>query len=101
MALNVYLGMFRKFDAIQLRMLEKFYFLGCYSIPFLPALIFVFIKTASKGHMYGDATLWCWVSSDWDYYRIGTFYGPVWYADAFSYHVIFANHIQGCHSCYR
>ena len=29
--------------------------------------------------MYGNATLWCWLSSQWDEVRIYTLYGPVWY----------------------
>lgn len=37
------------------------------------------VKTETKGHLYGNATLWCWVASDWDVMRIYTFYGPVWY----------------------
>jgi hypothetical protein len=36
------------------------------------------VKTEDKGRMYGNATLWCWIASDWDVVRIATFYGPVW-----------------------
>lgn len=78
MALNVYLTFFRKFDAISLRALEKWYFLACYGIPFGPAFIDLFIHTKIRPHIYGDATLWCWISEPWRDLRIITFYGPVW-----------------------
>lgn len=79
MALNVYLTFFRKFDAVALRRLEKWYFLGCYGIPFIPALIFIWVESKKRGHFYGNATLWCWISGEWEIWRIATFYGPVWY----------------------
>ena len=78
MAINVYLTFYYKFDAQRLRKMEIFYLLGCYGIPFVVALTYVFVSTPDKGRMYGDATLWCWVSSKWDVFRIATFYGPVW-----------------------
>lgn len=35
--------------------------------------------TQSKANLVFSAVqLWCWVSSQWDWLRIGTFYGPVW-----------------------
>jgi hypothetical protein len=79
MACNVYLTFFHKYDAGMLRTMEKWYFLGCYGIPFIPAIIFVFISNPNDGsRLYGNATLWCWVSSDFDVMRIATFYAPVW-----------------------
>ncbi|KAI1656665.1 family A G protein-coupled receptor-like protein [Daldinia decipiens] len=78
MAFNVYLTFYYKFDAAKLRMMEKWYLLICYGVPFVPALTYVFVRTESSGRMYGNATLWCWVSSGWDIFRIVTFYGPVW-----------------------
>jgi hypothetical protein len=80
MAINVYLTFYFKFDAQRLRKMELPYLIGCYGVPFVVALVFVFIKDPEKGRMYGDATLWCWVSSQWDIFRIATFYGPVWIA---------------------
>jgi ABC-type arginine/histidine transport system permease subunit len=79
MACNVWLTFYRKYDKRQLRSLEKYYILLCYGIPLLPALVFFGVKSESKGRMYGNATLWCWISSAWDGFRIGLFYGPVWY----------------------
>lgn len=78
MALNVYLTFYRKFDAAKLRRMEIPYLLVCYGAPFVVAITYVFISTPKNGRMYGNALLWCWVSSGWDIWRIATFYGPVW-----------------------
>ncbi|KAK4646619.1 hypothetical protein QC761_212150 [Podospora bellae-mahoneyi] len=78
MAVNVYLTFYFKFDGTRLRKMEIPYLLCCYGIPFIVALTFIFIETPEKGKMYGNATLWCWVSPRWDIFRIATFYGPIW-----------------------
>lgn len=82
MAINVYLTFYAKFDAQKLRKMEIPYLLFCYGVPFIVALVFVFVSSPSKGKIYGDATLWCWVKREWDIFRIITFYGPVWAAIA-------------------
>ncbi|KAH7198939.1 uncharacterized protein B0J16DRAFT_410381 [Fusarium flagelliforme] len=78
MAINVYLTFYLKFDAQRLRKMEVPYLIGCYGVPFVPAFVYIFIKNKEGDRMYGNAMLWCWVSSEWDIWRIITFYGPVW-----------------------
>ncbi|KIX96264.1 uncharacterized protein Z520_08042 [Fonsecaea multimorphosa CBS 102226] len=78
MACNVYLSFFRQYDASQLRSLEWRYLGACYGIPFIPAFVFLFVSSGDRGKVYGDAVLWCWVSTDWNALRIASFYGPVW-----------------------
>ncbi|KAK4151183.1 hypothetical protein C8A00DRAFT_36191 [Chaetomidium leptoderma] len=78
MAVNVYLTFYFKFDAQRLRKMEIPYFLLCYGVPFIVALVLVFVSSPEKGRMYGNATLWCWIAPKWDIYRIAIFYGPVW-----------------------
>ncbi|KAH0848865.1 hypothetical protein AYO21_09565 [Fonsecaea monophora] len=78
MACNVYLSFFRQYDASQIRGLEWRYLGACYGVPFVPALVFLFVSSDGKGKVYGDAVLWCWVSTEWNALRIATFYGPVW-----------------------
>ncbi|RAL07298.1 Nnf1-domain-containing protein [Aspergillus homomorphus CBS 101889] len=78
MACNVYLTFFHKYDSKRLRQLELKYLLACYGLPFIPAFVYFFIETETRGKIYGSATLWCWVSTPWDFLRIGLFYGPVW-----------------------
>ena len=57
MAVNVYLVIFRQFNATDLQRLEKRYLLACYGLPFIPAFAFLFVNDASKGRMYGNATV--------------------------------------------
>ncbi|TVY82784.1 Cyclic AMP receptor [Lachnellula suecica] len=78
MACNVYLTFYHKFGAYQLRRLEKWYLVACFGIPLVPALALLAVRHSSRGPMYGNATLWCWIGTNWDTYRIWLFYGPVW-----------------------
>lgn len=78
MSLNVYFTFYWHYNAADLRGLELYYIMICYGIPFIPALTFLFVSTAQKGRVYGDATLWCWIAPGWDIFRIATFYGIVW-----------------------
>ncbi|RDW93180.1 putative cAMP receptor-like protein [Aspergillus mulundensis] len=79
MAFNVYLTFFRKYNSEQLRRLEWKYVLLCYGLPFIPAFTYFFIRSESRGKVYGSAILWCWVAPTWDVLRIAVFYGPVWF----------------------
>lgn len=59
MACNVYLSFFRRYDAPKLRSLEWRYLICCYGIPFVPALVFLFISTPDRGKIYGNAVVSC------------------------------------------
>lgn len=78
MAINVYLTFYFKFDAQRLRRMEIPYLVACYGIPLIPAFTFLFIRNSQGKRIYGNATLWCWIDTDWDILRIAMFYGPVW-----------------------
>ncbi|KAN0084984.1 hypothetical protein V8E54_001451 [Elaphomyces granulatus] len=80
MAFNLYLTIYRRYSAEQLRALEIWYFLACYGLPVIPSLTLFFIKTEKKGRIYGPATIWCSISDPWDFLRLVCFYGPVWYS---------------------
>ncbi|KAH7632652.1 hypothetical protein B0T09DRAFT_78089 [Sordaria sp. MPI-SDFR-AT-0083] len=101
MAFNVFLIFEHQYDAHKLRSMEKFYFLGCYGLTFITALVYCFVSTPTRGKMYGNATLWCWISPKWDIFRIATFYGPVWVSIGFTFFIylragrdIYKNHRQ-------
>ncbi|GIK05350.1 hypothetical protein Aspvir_009457 [Aspergillus viridinutans] len=79
MAYNVYLAFFKHYDTRRLGMLEWKYLLFCYGVPFIPAFVYLFISSESRGKVYGDSVLWCWVSLRWDFLQIAVFYGPVWF----------------------
>ena len=57
MAINVYLTLFKKYNAQQLKAMEWRYHIGCYGIPFVIALTLVFVETSSKHRVYGDAAV--------------------------------------------
>ncbi|KAJ3489408.1 hypothetical protein NLG97_g6008 [Lecanicillium saksenae] len=78
MAVNVYLTFYYKFDAASLRRMEIPYLMLCYGVPLIPAFVFIFVKDSNGVRMYGNALLWCWISTEWDIWRIASFYGPVW-----------------------
>lgn len=78
MAINVYLTLFKKYNAQQLKALEWKYHLMAYGAPFVIAFIFIFVENEERGKIYGPAVLWCWLSHDWDFLRIAVCYGPAW-----------------------
>ncbi|KAL2211883.1 G-protein coupled receptor [Sarocladium strictum] len=78
MAINVYLTFYFKFDSRRLRKMEIPYFITCYGIPMIPAIVYLFLENKDGQRVYGNATLWCWVVPEWGLMRIATFYGPVW-----------------------
>ncbi|KAM9881206.1 G-protein coupled receptor [Verticillium dahliae] len=78
MAVNVYLTFYYKFDAERLRRMEIPYMICCYGIPLIPAMTYIFVRNDNGDRVYGNATLWCWVTRQWEIWRILTFYGPVW-----------------------
>lgn len=78
MALNVYLTVNRKFSSAQLRKLEPYYVGASFGLPLISGIVFLFVRSPGKGPIYGDATLWCWISQEYDVLRLTTFYGPVW-----------------------
>ncbi|KFY22452.1 hypothetical protein V493_06581 [Pseudogymnoascus sp. VKM F-4281 (FW-2241)] len=101
MAFNVYLTFFHRYSASQLRSLEWKYLLFCYGIPLIPAIAFVCTETEARGRIFGSATLWCWITVEWNALRIAIFYGPVWVVlvitmsiYAFVGKVVYKNHRQ-------
>ncbi|KAF2435552.1 hypothetical protein EJ08DRAFT_343259 [Tothia fuscella] len=81
MALNVFFVFQTSSLRYRAQEFEHVYVVLCYGIPLIPALVYLVLDmTLYKGEnaFYGDATLWCWISSDHQILRITTFYGPVW-----------------------
>lgn len=78
MAINVYLTVFKHYQAAQLSALDWRYMVMCYGTTLLVAVVYCFISTPERGKIYGDATLWCWISPEWAFLRVATTYGPAW-----------------------
>ncbi|KAL3709034.1 hypothetical protein TMatcc_002823 [Talaromyces marneffei ATCC 18224] len=79
MALDVYLVVYRRFEAEALRRLEIYYITSITCIVAIPAVVFLFIHTPEKGPMYGSVTFWCSISPNWVLFRILFYYGPIWF----------------------
>lgn len=80
MAINVYMTLFKKYNARQLKALEWRYHILCYALPFIVAIVCLFIDISPRGKIYGPASLWCWISIEWVALRIALVYGPAWIA---------------------
>lgn len=78
MAVNVYLVFFRGYTVQKLRSLDLSYLLICYGLAFIPAFMFIFIDTRSRGPIYGPAIIWCWITVEWDFMRLVFLYMIVW-----------------------
>lgn len=78
MALNVYLTVQRKFSSAQLKKLEPYYVSVAFGLPLISGLVMLGVREKGKGPIYGDATMWCWISSEYEILRLATFYIPVW-----------------------
>ncbi|KAL8716917.1 MAG: hypothetical protein Q9225_005791 [Loekoesia sp. 1 TL-2023] len=85
MACNVYLTVFKKYDAQRLKALEWRYQIMCYGLPFIVALVSLFIDISPRGKIYGPASLWCWISIEWVALRIALVYAPAWIAISTSF----------------
>lgn len=57
MACNVFLIVFYKYDAADLRKLEIKYIAAITTLCGIPALSFLFVHTPEKGHLYGSVTV--------------------------------------------
>ena len=57
MAVNVYLTLFKKYNAQQLKAVEWKYHLACYGVPFIMALVLLFVESQEKGKVYGPAVV--------------------------------------------
>ncbi|KAL3476694.1 hypothetical protein BJX99DRAFT_227543 [Aspergillus californicus] len=78
MTWDVILVVFYRYEPEALRRLEKKYFAIITTLTFIPALVFLFIRSADKGPLYGSVVFWCSISPNWVMYRIIFYYGPIW-----------------------
>ncbi|ORZ29545.1 hypothetical protein BCR44DRAFT_1070305 [Catenaria anguillulae PL171] len=100
LALNVYLVVVRKTPVVTIRNAEWVYHLVAWGVPFLVAGIPLVFHPQStrKDPFYGDARLWCWITSDWSEYRLWFFYIPIWIAFLITLGVYAIVCIQVCQS---
>lgn len=79
MAFNVFLTVRTKRNAQELKKIDLYGVCFAFGAPFVPALVFLCWRPDGRT-VYGDATLWCWISKESDILRLAEFYIPIWYA---------------------
>ncbi|KUI58050.1 Cyclic AMP receptor-like protein A [Cytospora mali] len=89
MAVNVYMVFFMSFNPTTFRQYLWIYCVICFGLPSIPAFVFLFVRE-DRGLVYGDAALWCWISSDWNVLRIYSYYLPIWICTVLSAIIYFA-----------
>ncbi|KAG6362745.1 hypothetical protein INS49_007838 [Diaporthe citri] len=89
MAINVYMVFFMSFNPTTFRQYLWLYCVICYGLPAIPSFVFLFLREG-RGLVYGDAALWCWISSDWNALRIYSYYLPIWVCTVLSAVIYFA-----------
>lgn len=57
MAVNIYLAFYHHYSGKDLKRLEKWYFVVCYGLPLIPAVVLLCIKTEERGRIYGAAVV--------------------------------------------
>ncbi|KAL2021364.1 hypothetical protein VTK56DRAFT_7229 [Thermocarpiscus australiensis] len=77
MAVNVYMVFFMGYPLNNFHKRLWLYCLVCFGIPALPALVCLFYAPNGQ-HIYGNATLWCWIDDTYNQLRIFTYYLPIW-----------------------
>ncbi|KAM3436009.1 hypothetical protein NHJ13734_005286 [Beauveria thailandica] len=78
MACNVFLVFFCNVDPAMFTRYIWAYCVVCFGGPLIPAITLISIKDRSRGPVFGDATLWCWIGPNWSLVRLYAYYIPIW-----------------------
>jgi len=78
MAFTVALIMSRRWSTEDLQDCETKLIAVAYGVPTILALILLGVQTSAGVHVYGNATLYCWIGSTWQELRLYAFYLPIW-----------------------
>jgi hypothetical protein len=77
MATNVLLTVRTKRIGQQRKKIDTYGIGFAFGAPFILALILLLWRPNGRT-VYGDATMWCWISKESDILRLVAFYVPVW-----------------------
>ncbi|XWX00869.1 hypothetical protein V2A60_008892 [Cordyceps javanica] len=78
MACNVFLVFFCNVDPTSFPRYIWAYCIVCFGGPLIPAITLISLKDRSRGPVFGDATLWCWIGPNWSLVRLYAYYIPIW-----------------------
>lgn len=86
--MNLVFTTFANYRVNDLVRLERYYLLICWIPPAILSLLYYALTTSGRVKIFGSAVLWCWISGDYAYLRMATFYAPVWYGFlSFFFHI--------------
>ncbi|KAK4171632.1 putative G-protein coupled receptor [Triangularia setosa] len=83
MAVNVYMVFFMAYNPNNFHRHLWIYCVICFGFPAVPAVVMLFHQPGDV-HMYGNATLWCWIADTYNQLRIFLYYLPIWTCIALS-----------------
>ncbi|KAK4200035.1 putative G-protein coupled receptor [Triangularia verruculosa] len=83
MAVNVYMVFFMAYNPNNFHRHLWIYCVICFGLPAVPAVVMLFHQPGDV-HMYGNATLWCWIADTYNQLRIFLYYLPIWTCIALS-----------------
>nr|CDP22908.1 Putative G-protein coupled receptor [Podospora anserina S mat+] len=83
MAVNVYMVFFMAYNPNNFHRHLWMYCVVCFGVPAVPAVVMLFHRPGDV-HMYGNATLWCWIADAYNQLRIFLYYLPIWTCIALS-----------------
>ncbi|KAK9765251.1 hypothetical protein K7432_006564 [Basidiobolus ranarum] len=63
---------------------EKYYVVICYSAGIVMAVVPLFIDSNDGKNLYGDATIWCWITGTHPYHQLAFLFIPLWIIFAFN-----------------
>ncbi|KAM0432938.1 hypothetical protein ACHAPT_004643 [Fusarium lateritium] len=78
MAINVFLVFFFNANPRTFRQYAWLYCIVCFGGPMIPAIVLISVRGHPDGLIFGDATLWCWIGTDWSLVRLYSYYIPIW-----------------------
>lgn len=84
MAVNLLIKIkYRNLTAEFEKRLEYAYNFVALIVAVIPGIVFAFYRSSTGVQVYGNATLWCWVTANWQEFRL-FFFGPIWFTFVFN-----------------
>ncbi|KAK9722481.1 hypothetical protein K7432_002670 [Basidiobolus ranarum] len=83
-SLNLVFILFMELGLEDVLKFEKYYVVICYSVGVVFAVVPLFIHDSNGKNLYGDTTIWCWITSTHPYHQLAFLFLPLWIVFAFN-----------------
>ncbi|ORX88898.1 hypothetical protein K493DRAFT_384177, partial [Basidiobolus meristosporus CBS 931.73] len=77
-SLNLVFILFMELSLEDVLKFEKYYVAVCYSVGVVMAIVPLFIDGGNGQNLYGDATIWCWITGSHPYHQLAFLFLPLW-----------------------